>query len=90
MIVKLSSKKWEYNRIPTCQLAHIQNCLLMSIGDTPRKYSSNVDRKSDMKKVCTFSVKSSFRLFYSSVCAMYNIVIFYQDQRLMLKSYHLI
>ena len=46
----------------------------MSIFDTPEKYLSNVDRKSDMRKVRTSSVNSSSTLFPFSIRAMYNIV----------------
>ena len=52
----------------------LQNSLLMSIVDTPEKYLSKVDRKADMKKVRTSSVKSSSTLSSCSIRAMYNRV----------------
>ena len=46
----------------------------MSIVDIPEKDLSNVDRKSDTRKVRTSSVKSSSTLFSCSIHAMYNRV----------------
>ena len=62
MIVNLGSKKGQ-NKDASCQITHLQNSLLISIVDTPENYLSNVDRKSDMIKVRTSSVKSSSTLF---------------------------
>ena len=44
----------------------------MSIVDTPEKDLSYVDRKSDMRKVRTYSVNSPSTLFSCSMCEMYN------------------
>ena len=56
----------------------------MSIIDTPEKYLSNVDRKSDLREVRTSSVKSSSTSFSGSIREMYNRVNLAQKQRLML------
>ena len=53
MIVNLSNNKCEKNNKSTGHLNHIQKYLLMSIVDTPEKDVSNVDRKSDKRKICT-------------------------------------
>ena len=60
---------------------------MMSIFDTLEYYLSNIDRKSDMRKVRTSSVKSSSILFSCLICTMYNIVHCVQIQHLMLNSY---
>ena len=74
MIVNLGSKKWKNNNNSTCQLSSIQICLLIIIFDTPEKDLSNVDQRSDMRKVRTYWVNSSSTLFYCSIRAMYNII----------------
>ena len=45
----------------------------MIINDTPENYLSNVDRKSEMRKVRTYSVKLSSSSFSCSMCAIYKI-----------------
>ena len=55
MIVNLCNNKCENNNNPTCQLSSIQHLLLMSIVDIPVKYLRNVDKKSDIRKVSTYS-----------------------------------
>ena len=87
MIFNLGSKKFEHNNNSTCQLNHIQNSLLMSIVDTPEKYLTNVDSKSDIRKVRTHSVNSSSTLFSCSISAIYNRVHSSQNKCLMLNSY---
>ena len=59
----------------------------MSIVDTPEKYLSNVDRKYDMRKIRTSSVKLSSTLFSCSMLRGYNRVNNSQKKYLMLKSY---
>ena len=59
----------------------------MSIVDTPKNYLSNVDHKSDMRKVCISSVNSSSALFSCSICAIYNSGNPAQKQRLVLNAY---
>ena len=59
----------------------------MSIVDTLEKDLSNVDRKSDIRKVHTSSVKSSSTLSSCSIRVIYNIVSRSEKQRLVLKSY---
>ena len=71
IIVNSGSKNCEINNNQTCQINHIQKPLLMSMVDTPEKYLSNVDGKSDMIKVSRSSIKSSSTLFYCSIHAMY-------------------
>ena len=56
----------------------------MSIVDNTENKLSNVDRKYDMKKVCTFSVRSSSTLFSCSTRAMYNRVNSAKTKRLVL------
>ena len=85
MIVNLGSNKVENKNNSSPQLTHPQNSLIMSIVDTPEKYLSNVEGKSDMRKVRTSSVKSSSTLFSCSVRAMYNRVNSSQKQHLMFK-----
>ena len=87
MIVNLGSNKFENNDTSSCQLNHLHNLLLMSVYEIPENNLSNVDRKSDIRKVHTSSVKSSSILFSCSIRAMYNRVNFDQKQRLVLKSY---
>ena len=57
MIVNLGSNKGKNNESSYCQLTHLHNSLLISIIDTSENYLSNVDRKYDMRKVHTSSVK---------------------------------
>ena len=71
MIVNLGNNKFEDNNNSTCQLIRLQNLLLISTVDTHEKGLSNVDRKSDMRKVRISSVNSSSKLFYFSIGAMY-------------------
>ena len=87
MIFNLSSKKRKnkYNSSP--QLTYLQNSLIMSIVDTPKKDLSNVDDESYIRKVHTYSVKSSSKIFSFSIHAMYNRVNCYQNKCLVLKSY---
>ena len=59
MIVNLGSNEGKNNDKYSCQLTRIHNLLLMSIVEIPKKYLSKVDRKSDMRKLRTPSVKSS-------------------------------
>ena len=59
IIINLGSKKGENNNNSKCQLNRLHNFLLMSIFDTPENDLPNVDRKLDMIKVRTCSVKSS-------------------------------
>ena len=77
MIVSLGSNKCENNNNSIFLISHLYNVLLMSIVATHEKDESNVDRKSDMRKVCTSSVKSSSTLFYCSLSEMYNRVNHY-------------
>ena len=72
IIVNLCSKKGKNNNNSTCQLRLIQNVLLTSIVDTPEKDLPNVDRKSDMRKVRTSSIKSCSKHFL--IRAMWNRV----------------
>ena len=87
IIVNLGSKKGKNNNISYCQIDCLNISLLMSIVHTSEEDLSNVDRKSDMRKVRTSSVKLSSPLFYFSMREMYNRVNCYQKQCLMLKSY---
>ena len=57
MIVNLGSKKSKNYNTSIFQLTRLYNFSLMSIVDTPEKDLSNVDQKSDMRKVCTSSIK---------------------------------
>ena len=86
-ILSLGSKKGQNENNASCQLICLYNSLITSIVNSPEKDSSNVDGKFDMKKVCTYSVKSSSKLFPCSICAIYNRVNCAQKQRLALKSY---
>ena len=70
--LKLVNNKGENNDNSSPQLTHLQNSLLMNIVDTPEKYLSNVDRKSDMRKVRKSSGKSSSTSFSSSINAIHN------------------
>ena len=72
IIVNLGSKICEKNDTFTCQLTCLHNWLLMSIFETPEKDLSNVDSKSDMRKLRTSSVKLSSTLFSCSILAIYN------------------
>ena len=74
IVVNLGSDKGEKNDNFSTQLTHIHNSLLMSISNSPKNYLSNVDRKSDMRKVRTYEVKSLSTLFSCSIRAMYNMV----------------
>ena len=74
IIVNFGSKKGENNENSSRQLIHIHNSLLMIIFDIPTKYLSNVNRKSDMRKVRTYSVKLSSTLFSCSIYEIYNKV----------------
>ena len=58
MIVNLSNKKFKNNSKSTGHLNQIRKLLLMIIVDTPEKDLSNVDRKSDKRKICTSLIKS--------------------------------
>ena len=71
-IVNLGSNTGKKNDNSSTQLTYIQNSLLMSIFDTPENILSNADRKSDMKKLPTYSVDSSSKLFSYSIRTMYN------------------
>ena len=86
LIVNFCSNKGEnkYNSSP--QLTRLHNSLLMIIFDNPEKYLSNVEKKSDMKKVCKSSIKSSSTLFSCSINEKYNIVDHVQKKRLVLNS----
>ena len=86
-IVHLGINKCENNNNSTFQISCLQNLLLMSIFDTPEKYLSNVDCKSDMIKVRTSSVKSSSTNISCSICAMYNIVHCAPNKLLVLNLY---
>ena len=55
-IVNLCSKTVKNNDKTPHKLTYIQLFLPMIIFDRPEKDLSNVDRKSDMRKVCTSSV----------------------------------
>ena len=74
MIVNLGIKKVKNNDNSSFQLTHLQNALLVSIYDSLEEYLSNVDGKSDMRKLRTSLVKSSSALFSCSKRAMYNRV----------------
>ena len=87
MVVNLGSKKCKNNSTRTCLLTHLHHSLLMIIIDTPETFLSNIDRKYDIIKVRTSSVKVSSTLFSCSMRAMYNIFNCALKQRLMLKSY---
>ena len=71
-IVSFGNKKDENNENSLPHITLLQNWLLMSIVDTTEKGLSNVDRKFDMRKVRTYSVKSSSTLFSCSIPAIYN------------------
>ena len=64
IIVNLSKQKFKNNNKPLGHLNQIQKSLLMSIFDTPEKYVSNVDRKSDKRKIHTSLINSSSTFFY--------------------------
>ena len=87
VIVHVNINKENKNNKSSLQLTCLQNSLLIIIVDTPEKDISNVDRKSDMIKVHTSSVKSSLSLFSCTIRAMYSIFNRAQKQSLMLKSY---
>ena len=87
IIVNLVSKRGKNNDNYTYQLRRLHNSLLISIVDTHEKDLPNVDNKSNMRKLCTSSVKSSLTLFSCSIREMYNRVNRSQKQSLMLKSY---
>ena len=74
MIVRLVSKKFIKNFNSTCKLRHLKSFSMMSIVETPEKDISNVDWKSDMRKVYAYSFKLSSTIFSFSRCAMYNRV----------------
>ena len=59
----------------------------MSIVDNPKQDVSNVDRKSDERKICTLLIKSSSKSFSCFIRAIYNRVHHAQNQRLVLKSF---
>ena len=85
IIVNLGSKICEKNDTFTCQLTCLHNWLLMSIFETPEKDLSNVDSKSDMRKLRTSSVKLSSTLLFCSIRAISDSVNRAQRRRLMLK-----
>ena len=85
MIVNLGSKKCENNNTSTCQLTRLHTSSLMSIFNTPEKDLFNVNMKYEMRKVRTFSLKSSSILFSCSIRAMYNRGN--SSKKIMLKSY---
>ena len=72
IIVNLLCNKCKNNNTSYFQLTRIQNYLFVSTIDTLEKDLSNVESKSDMRKVRTSSVNSSLKLFYCSILAMYN------------------
>ena len=72
MIVNLGSKKGENRDNSYPQITRTQNSLPMPIVENPEKDLYNDDRKYDMRKVRTSSVKSSSTLFSCSIRAMYN------------------
>ena len=86
LVVKLDSKKLGDNNNSTWQISSLHNLLLIIIFYTPEKYLSNVDHKSDMRKVRTYSVKLLSTLFSCLIRAIYNIIN-YALKRLMLNSY---
>ena len=57
--VNLVNKKCEKNNNYTCQLIILPNSVFMSIVDTPQKIYQILIWKLDMRKVRTYSVKSS-------------------------------
>ena len=59
----------------------------MSIVGTPENYLSNIDSKSDMRKLCTYSMEPSSILFNGSIRKMQNIFHCDQKKCLMLESY---
>ena len=71
IIVDLGNKKCKNNNSSTCQLSIQQHSLLMSIVETLEKNLRNFDQKSDIRKVCTYPVKSSSTLFFCSIREIY-------------------
>ena len=72
IIVNLGINKGKNNDSSYCQLNCLYNSLLMSIVDTPENNLFHFDQKSDMRKVRTYSVKTSATLFSCSIRTMYN------------------
>ena len=68
-------------------MCRLRNYLLLSIFNTPENYLSNVDRKSEMRKVSTYSVKLSSSSFSCSMCAIYNRANRAKKYFLVLNSY---
>ena len=87
MIFNLGSKKVENNENYSPQLTSLHNSILVRIFDTPYNIFSNVEGKSDIRKVHTSSINSSSTLFLCSIRSMYIIVNRAQKQFLVLKSY---
>ena len=71
MIVNLGSKNRKYNDNTSTQLTRLHHSLLLIIVNTPENDLSNVDGKYNMRKLCTYSVKSSSTLFFYSIHCMY-------------------
>ena len=87
IIVNLSNNKLKNNNRSIGHLNQIKILLFMSIVDTPEKDVSNVDRKSNIRKICTSLIKSSSTLFSCLILAMYDRFHRAQNQRLMLNSF---
>ena len=86
LIVDLVSNKGCNKENSSIQLSNIQNLLLIIIVNIPEKDLSNVEGKSDTRKLHTSSI-TSYSTFLCSVRAMYNRVHHNQKQCLVLKSY---
>ena len=87
MIVSLGIKKGENNDNSGLLINRLQDSLLMIIVDTSEKYFSDVESKTDTRKVCISSVKLPSTLFLCLLLTTYNRLHHAQKQHLMLKSY---
>ena len=64
MIVNLGGNKVDNNDKSYPQIPHLHNSLLIIIVDNPENNLSNVERKSDARKVRTSLVKSSSTIYF--------------------------
>ena len=85
MVVNFSSNKGKNNDNSSNQINRLHNSLIISIVNTPEKYLSNFDGKSDTIKVSAYSVNSSSTLCSYSIGAMYNTS---WDNQETVKSFH--
>ena len=87
MIGNFGSNGIKEHNTSSFQLTCIYNSLLMILLTPLKRIYLMLIWKYDMKKVHTYSVKSSLTLFYFSIHAIYNRVNRAQKQRLTLNSY---